>query len=119
MHPGNWTPAEGASLSEGFGRIDRIKKYVLEHLNANLGSAVVAEAFEISVSTLQHIFKKETGQNFQRFVETARMQKAIALLTTEDKIIKEVMSLTGYTTRSTFNRAFKRHFQKTPSFFMK
>lgn len=119
MQAGDSIQGEAGSMPEGYGRVGRIKIYVREHLNGNLGTQAVADVFEISVSTLHHLFKDETGQNFQRFVESARMQTAFELLTTKGRIIKEVMYLTGYTIRSTFNRAFKRHFKKPPGFFIK
>lgn len=89
----------------------------MTNLNGNLATARVADEFGISVSTLQHIFKSKTGRNFRSFVESIRMQKAIELLNERRMIIKEIMVVTGYSTRTTFTRAFKRHFKKPPGTF--
>jgi two-component system, response regulator YesN len=100
-------------------RLERIKKYISENLAANLKVSVVAPHFNLSVSTLQHMFQIHEGQSYHRFVEQKRMEKAFELITKEGQIIKEVMPQTGYHKRTTFNRAFKRFYKLSPRHFMK
>ncbi len=100
-------------------RIEKIRQYLSENIETNLRLAVVADKFQLSVSSLQHIFKKYQGQSYHQYVEEIRMKKAFDLITKEGKIIKEAMCLTGYKKRMTFNRAFKRIYKHPPGYFMK
>jgi AraC-like DNA-binding protein len=102
-----------------YNRVELIKHYVVEHLESDLSASVVANEFKISLSTLHHLFKKYGEQTYQRYVEEVRMNRAIYLITKEGFRINEAMYATGYRHRATFNAAFKRKFNHTPSHFRK
>ena len=99
-------------------RLERIKKYISENLSSDLSLGMVADIFKISSSSLRYIFNKYQHQSYQQYVEGVRMKKAYELLTKDEMIIKEVMSVTGYKIRSTFYRAFIKHFKKPPHHFL-
>jgi len=98
-------------------RVERIKKYIAANLSTDLSAATVSQKFELSVSSLQHIFKKHQQQTYQRYLEDTRMKKAFELITKDGKRIQEAMYETGYKYKSTFNSAFKKKFKHPPSYF--
>ena len=100
------------------GRVEKIKEYLGGNLEKDLSMAVVATKFQLSVSSLQHIFKKYQQQSYRHYVESLRMAKALQLLR-EGKWVKEVFDATGYKNRATFNNAFKKTFKHSPSYFRK
>ena len=97
-------------------RLERIQKYIDENLSADLGAAVVSQKFRVSISTLHHSFKKYLLQSYHRYVERVRMHKALEMIQS-GKRIREIMSATGYKSRTTFYKAFKRTFEHAPGIF--
>ena len=56
---------------------------------------------------------------FVGYVNELRLNRAAMLLVTTDKPIIEIASISGFNNLSNFNRAFKMHFNKTPSAYRK
>lgn len=98
-------------------RIARIKKYLLNNLSTNLSARVVASQFEMSVSSLQHLFQKYQGQSYHEYLEEIRMTRAFDLITREGMRVQQAMFATGYKYKSTFNKSFKRRFGHSPGYF--
>jgi AraC-like DNA-binding protein len=102
----------------GQSRVGKIKTYMANNLTNDLSIAAVSQKFELSASTLRHIFKDHQQQSYRHYLEGLRMDKALELLK-EGKWVKEVMAATGYTNRSTFNIAFKKRYKYPASHFKK
>jgi AraC-like DNA-binding protein len=100
-------------------RVDNIKLYVVQSLSADLHANAVASKFNISISSLQHLFTQYEHKAFHQFVEDARMARACELLQVTGARIKEVMYAAGYRNRKTFRNAFKKKFGNPPSYFQK
>jgi len=109
------TPGEPYERS----RIVGIKKYIVDNLNRDLSAFVVASQFEMSVSSLQHLFQKYQGQSYHKYVEDTRMVRAFDLITKERMRIQQAMFATGYKYKSTFNKSFKRRFGHSPRHYKK
>ena len=99
-------------------RVEKIKNYVNENLSAKLDATSVANRMKLTSYTLQTIFKKYEGETFHQYVERARMQRALQLLS-EGKWVKEIMATTGYKHRATFDKAFKRRYNVPAAWFKK
>lgn len=99
-------------------RVEKIKTYLANNLTKDLSIAAVSQKFEVSASTLRHIFKNHQQQSYRHYLEGLRMDKALEFLK-EGKWVKEVMTATGYKNRSTFNNAFKKRFKYPASRFKK
>lgn len=97
------------------GFVKGLIEYIKENPGKDLREKNVAALFQVSESTLRHHFKQQLGVAYHEFVETQRMAKAYQLLVEEGMLVKEAMYMTGYRNRSTFIRAFKKHFNTTPS----
>ena len=99
-------------------RVEKIKTYLANNLTHDLSIAAVSQKFEVSASTLRHIFKNHQQQSYRHYLEGLRMDKALEFLK-EGKWVKEVMTATGYKNRSTFNSAFKKRYKYPASHFKK
>ena len=99
-------------------RVKKIKRYLSDNMESDLSILTIAEKFEISTSSLRHIFKKYTNQSYHQYIEEIRMKKAYYLIRKQGKWVKEAMDATGYKYRSTFNAAFKKRFKYPPGHFM-
>ena len=109
---------ESNKLQE-YSRVEEVKKYISENIDSDLSASIVSKRFELSISSLQHLFKKYEGQTYHQYLEDTRMKTAFFLITKEGKRISEAMYATGYHNRSTFNEAFKKKFTLPPGHFRK
>lgn len=93
-----------------------VMQYVNCNLEKDLHEKAVAALFKTSTSTLRYAFSLQ-GISYHQFVDQQRMIEARRLIVKERLRIKEAMYQTGYKNRSTFNKAFQKHFGKNPSAF--
>jgi AraC-like DNA-binding protein len=107
---------EGNEVRHEHHRVEKIKLYISGNLKNDLSITVVSQKFDLSPSTLQHIFKKHQHQSYRRYVEKARMNRAMEIIKA-GRWIQEIMDATGYKSRSAFYRAFKRTFKHSPRHF--
>jgi AraC-like DNA-binding protein len=110
---------ESNELFQEYSRVEEVKKYISENLDCNLSASIVSQRFELSISSLQHLFKKYEKQSYRHYLEETRMEKALVLITKQGRRINEAMYSTGYNNRVTFNIAFKKRFAFPPSHFRK
>ena len=90
---------------------------VIEYLNAHLTEDInidlLAEQFFLSRYYLMHAFKEETGYTIGNYLATKRLLLAKELIAT-GLSITEVCYACGYKNYSTFSRAYKKTFGKSP-----
>jgi AraC-like DNA-binding protein/quercetin dioxygenase-like cupin family protein len=67
----------------------------------------------LSVRTMQRIFHREVGTDFETWRRQARLMKAVELLASQRRI-KEIAFAVGYRQASTFVALFRRSFGLTP-----
>ena len=67
----------------------------------------------ISVRTLERIFRREVGMNFEAWRRQVRLMKAVELLV-EGRTVKEVAYEVGYQQSSSFVEMFRQTFGTTP-----
>jgi AraC-like DNA-binding protein len=87
---------------------------------ANLSQATLAGAARragLSARTLRRRFSAETGVSFRAFVNQARVQRAVELLSASDQPIVEVAFEVGFRSQSAFTQAFRRGMGLTPRAF--
>jgi AraC-like DNA-binding protein len=77
----------------------------------------IAKNLSISRTKLVSIFKKHVGVPVLRFKLTARLEKAIQLLSQTDKPIREIGNETGFTNPAYFSTMFKSKTGFTPRSF--
>jgi AraC-like DNA-binding protein len=71
----------------------------------------------VSTRTMQRLFRRETGQDFETWRRQARLMKAVELLAA-GRSVKEVSFAVGYRQPGTFGAMFRKSFGLTPKAWM-
>ncbi|MGG4143121.1 response regulator [Paenibacillus algorifonticola] len=94
--------------------IDRICRYIEEHLSEDLSLVRLAEINYFNPSYLSRFFKQEQGVNLSEYIDSCRLKKARELLRNGELKIREVSSAVGYEAAHSFTRFFKKATGITP-----
>lgn len=97
--------------------IQRVARYLEEHLEANVTVKQLAEQFHLNSSYLSVLFKKEMGRTISDFVQETRMNKAKELLRDPNIKVYEVSEQVGFQTAAYFTFLFKKLTGTTPQEF--
>ena len=93
-------------------------KEIVEFLNAHCAEELyldnVAEHFGISGKYLSKLIKAKLGLGFNQYVSMVKIEKAKELLVTTDYRINDIMTMTGFVSKTTFLRVFKKFEGITP-----
>lgn len=93
----------------------RIRMHIEEnYADPQLSLSSVADCFGISEVYLSRLFKQAFEQNFSKYVEELRMQKAKELMDSGDYTVSKTAETVGYNSPQTFRRAYKRVYGCTP-----
>lgn len=102
-------------------QIELVKKYVLENepfLEPSLTIQELAKQVNIPVRDLSVLINHHMNQHFFDFINEYRIQKAMRILKTPTKnklTILEILYEVGFNSKSSFNTAFKKHTNQTPT----
>lgn len=92
-------------------RINLVLNYIREHLTDDLSLDTLAEVACFSPYHFHRIFTALTGETLNNAVGRLRLDRAAALLKASPKAtVTQVALETGFTSTSSFSRAFKKHF---------
>lgn len=95
-------------------RIDKVVNYILSHMNEELNLAVLARIANYSPFHFQRLFKELIGESPKQFIIRMRLENAAFLIITHrHKSIGEIAENSGFSSVSTFARAFKNYFGVT------
>ncbi|MGB3339665.1 MAG: helix-turn-helix domain-containing protein [Devosia sp.] len=103
---GAFNHAEQAS--RGDSRIGRALDYLDRHLAEKILIDDVAQAVGLSSSRLSHLFKAETGQTLQGYLEARRLQLGADLLRRTGFPIKQIAATAGFENQFYFSQRFRR-----------
>ena len=87
-------------------RIEKIHKYVREHLGEEINQTDIAEIASLTPSAFSRFFKKASGLTFVKFVNLLRINEACRLLVIDEMEITDIAYVCGYNNISNFNRQF-------------
>lgn len=94
----------------------KFQAYVNKHFtDPQLSLTSVAEEFHITEPYLSRAFKQGTGENFSKYVERLRMEKARELIADGGKSLSEIALQVGYNSPQVFRRVYKKNFGVPPS----
>lgn len=91
-----------------------IISYTNEHYKEKISLNEVAEKTGFSREYLCRFFKKHMGITFMKYLNEVRISHAGRLLTSTDLSIAEIMSESGFTNQTMFNKLFKEIYGMTP-----
>lgn len=101
--------------------IDQRVRDAMDYLAQNLSKKIllddVAEAVGLSVSRLSHLFKQETGQSPQQYLERCRIDRAADMLLRTTFSIKQISAAVGFDSPFYFSLRFKARTRKSPKAF--
>lgn len=76
---------------------------------------MIADKFHISKFYISHLFSQKIKMSFKDYINSVRITEACRQLRYSDKIITEIGYAVGFNTLRTFNRAFQKHMNVSPS----
>lgn len=94
--------------------------YMKENIELNLSLDHAAKFIHKSKSSLQHLFKKVTGQSFKQFQIELKLEKADELLRTLPKMtLREIANNIGFEDQFYFSRLYKKYRNSSPRMLVK
>ncbi|MDO4482281.1 MAG: helix-turn-helix domain-containing protein [Bacillota bacterium] len=97
--------------------INKITRYMQEHLADDISLSVLSEEFYLSSQYISQLFKTEIGVNFLAYLTNIRMEKAKKLLLSSSLTIAEIAEQCGYGDYRVFTKVFRKTEGITPSQF--
>lgn len=95
--------------------VEEIVEYLGTHFHEEITLGGVAERYFLNPAYLSRIFKNETGQTFNDYVNTLRLEAATRLLKDPTLKMSAVSEMTGYMSEKYFFKKFKEHYGCTPT----
>ena len=94
---------------------NKTMSYIYENIDAPINIDEIAQTFGVSKIHLHKIFKEQLDINIYEFIKSIRLQKASnLLLTNKHSTITQIANMCGYSSQSSFIKAFKQRFSQTP-----
>lgn len=92
-----------------------IMYYIYTHIDTNITIDELSFDMKISKFHMQRIFKEIFGKNIYETIKSIRLQKASSLLLTNKySTISQIANLCGYSSHSSFIKAFTQRFGMSP-----
>lgn len=85
---------------------ERTKQYIDEHYTQNISLSDIANALNVSVYYMSHIFKDMSGYSPMQYLLRRRIGEAQTLLITTDLSITRIAQIVGYDTPNHFTAQF-------------
>lgn len=96
-------------------RMNQVVQYIKDHSDRKLTLDELAEYANFSKYHFSRIFTSMVGKTPIAYVNEIRLLKAIQYLTSTTTSVTDIAQLCGFDSITTFNSAFKRYYNKTPS----
>jgi len=115
-------PAEQAAENYGKTRslslMARAKQYMQAHYAERLSLDDIATALHVSGYHLSHVFSRQSNFSLFSYLTALRMEKAQALLLSDDLNVSQVAQAVGYQDANYFSKAFRKHCGCSPTEFV-
>ena len=89
--------------------------YCVRNYNRELSLALLSEELHMSKYYISHLFGKEFNMKFNDYINSLRISAACRLLCDTTKSITEISEEVGFATARTFNRAFSKQYNISPT----
>lgn len=95
-------------------KLQRAADLIRESLDAPLSVDMIARGAGVSASGLQRLFRVSEGVSVFEYVRQQRLERAYALLKSNEATVQEASGVAGYSNPANFATAFRRRFGLTP-----
>lgn len=95
-------------------KIKAIHALLCENLQSHHTLDVLAERFDISLTSMKGCFKAVYGRSIYAYLRALRMNRAASLLCTTDMGVAEISCEVGYDSPSKFSSAFRKEMHMLP-----
>lgn len=95
--------------------INRILLYIRQNLTQPLGLRHICEAFRLSPSYVERIFKAHLNMTVTEYINDEKMRLACELIQSSPLNLTQISKRLGYGSVSYFTRRFKRKFGQSPT----
>ena len=95
--------------------IGSIMNYCSENYDKPLSLNVLAHDLHLNKYYISHIMGNKLNIGFNDYINSLRVSAACKMLVNTDKTVTEISEAVGFNTLRTFNRAFSKHMECTPS----
>jgi len=96
---------------------EAIREYIENNYHKDIYLEKLADEYNVSLSYLSRVFKKHYGITFQQHLANTRIDRAKKLLISTSMTINDISEATGFNSRNTFIRMFKKLEGVTPTEF--
>ncbi|MFY0630128.1 MAG: helix-turn-helix transcriptional regulator [Flavobacteriaceae bacterium] len=101
--------------NENIARINKAIRYIEENIQSKLLLENIARAAHFSPYHFHRLFSVVLGETVNNFITRKRIEKAASLLIHQKEIpITEVSEKIGFSSLSSFSRAFKKFYGMSP-----
>ncbi|GHO44402.1 hypothetical protein KSX_25650 [Ktedonospora formicarum] len=97
--------------------LQHVRSYVLRTLPQAVGVEALAEIYNMSRSAFSHHFKTITGHPPAQYMTQVRLEEATSQLIYTHQRLEDIALATGFANATHFCKAFRRHFQLSPTAF--
>ncbi len=103
------------SLREGeYERVQKAIEKICQNYSESLSVVDLANLCNLSVAQFRRVFEKALGKSPQEYINEVRLEMAMLSLKNTKKSILEISLACGFTTLSSFNRLFQKHYKCSP-----
>ncbi|MCM3443667.1 response regulator transcription factor [Metabacillus halosaccharovorans] len=100
-------------------QIKEVLAYIDDHFSTEIQLSTLAKKFNLSISYISTLVKKETGKTYSEYILEKRLNLAKNLLANQSLSIQEIVHQVGYKDYFHFNKLFKHNFGISPSKYRK
>ena len=100
-------------------RLTNVLEFIASHLDEDLPLEKVAAIAHFSPFHFHRVFKYLTGETLSQYINRQRVEKAAMALMHKDWAMADIASRYGFGDPTSFSRAFKKHYNQTPTKFRK
>lgn len=110
-------PAASSIGSSSRRLVDKARHYICMNLHRPVSMKETAAAVGVSMQHFCRVFKEKCGLPFKKYLARLRTAKAIELMQTTQKSLKEIAYEAGFGSIAQFNRQFRRWQGTCPTVF--
>lgn len=108
------TVSEIEQIKESDSVIWRIKRYIEEHYNENIGRDEIAQAICVAPTYLSKLFHDEVEMSLREYINSRRIEQAKKLLVDTNDNVSDIAMKVGFENIPYFSTVFKKYCKMTP-----